>query len=158
MGHAACAFVLDLHDGDLDLQVAEGPGGAGVEPAHLLVHAAAAIAHGRDEDLTGEQMAAAEAALAVAAVGVDLDAGALQSHSHGLGGVGLDHILLDAADHGDLEGLGLGALGVAGAGGDVGGVIDHVVAEAARGHAHNWHLLGKVKNSGNGGKDSYTTM
>ena len=107
-----------------------------MEPAHLLVHHAAAVADRGDEDLAREQVAAAEAALAVAAVGVDRDTRPLERHGHGLGRLRVDHILMDAAQDRDLEGLRLGALGVARQGGDVGGVIDHVVAEAAHGHAH----------------------
>ena len=64
-----CFLCVFLQDGDLDLQVAQRPGGAGVEPAELLVHLAAAVADGADEDIAGEELAAAEAALAVAAVG-----------------------------------------------------------------------------------------
>ena len=58
-----------------------------MEPAHLLVHAAAAVADRGDEDLAREQMAAAEAALAVAAVGVDRDARALERDGDRLGGL-----------------------------------------------------------------------
>ena len=64
-----CLLRSFLQDGDLDLQVAQGPRGARVEPAELLVHLAAAVADGADEDIAGKELAAAEAALAVAAVG-----------------------------------------------------------------------------------------
>ncbi len=79
-------LILLLHDGYLDFQVAERPGGTSVEPAHLLVHTAPAVSDGRDKDIAGEQMAAAEPALAVAAVGVHRDGGALQRHGHGFTG------------------------------------------------------------------------
>ena len=107
-----------------------------MEPAHLLVHAAASVADGGDEDLALQQVAAAEAAFAVAAVGVDGDAGALQGDGDRLGGRGVDDILVDAAQNRDLEGPGLGALRVAGQGGDIGGVVHHVVAEAAGTDTH----------------------
>ena len=76
-----------------------------MEPAKLFIHAAAAVSDRGDKDLTAQQLAAAEAALAVAAVGVDGDAGALQRDGHRLGGIGLDHILVDTADNRDVEGL-----------------------------------------------------
>ena len=68
-----------------------------MEPAHLLVHATSAVADGRDENLTLQQMASAEAALAVAAVGVDGDARALETDGNGLRGPGVDDVLVDAA-------------------------------------------------------------
>ena len=48
-----------------------------MEPAELLVHLAAAVADGADEDVAREEPAAAEAALAVAAVRVHRDRRAL---------------------------------------------------------------------------------
>ena len=101
-----------------------------MEPAHLLVHATSAVADGRDENLTLQQMTSAEAALAVAAVGVDGDARALEADGYGLRGLGVDDVLVDAAQHRDLEGLLLRALGIAGQGRDIRGVVDHVVPEA----------------------------
>ena len=75
-----------------------------MEPAHLLIHAAASVADGGDKDLTLQQVAAAEAAFAVAAVGVDGDSGTLQRDGDRLGGRGVDDILVDAAQNRDLEG------------------------------------------------------
>ena len=69
-----------------------------MEPTHLLVHHAAAVADGRDKDLALEQVAPAEAALAVAAVGVDGDGGAFQSHGHGLGRLRVDDMGLVLCD------------------------------------------------------------
>ena len=78
-----------------------------MEPAHLLVHAAASVSDRGDKDFTFQQVAAAEAALAVAAVGINGNPGTLQRNGNRLGSPGVDHILMDAAQDGDLKSLGL---------------------------------------------------
>ena len=91
-----------------------------MEPAHLLVHTAASVSDGGDKDFTFQQVAAAEAALAVAAVGINGNPGALQRNGNRLGSRGVDHILMDAAQDGDLKSFGLCALRVTGQRGDIG--------------------------------------
>ncbi len=54
-----------------------------MEPAEFLVHGAAAVADGGHEDVAAEQLAAAETALAVAAVGIDRDGAALERDGDG---------------------------------------------------------------------------
>ena len=91
-----------------------------MEPAHLLVHAAASVSDRGDKDFTFQQVAAAEAALAVAAVGINGNPGTLQRNGNRLGSRGVDDILMDTAQDRDLKGLGLGALRVTGECGDIG--------------------------------------
>ena len=107
-----------------------------MEPAEFLVHGAAAVADGGHEDVAAEQLAAAETALAVAAVGIDRDGAALERDGDGFARPGIDHIFVNAAHDGDAKRFFLRTLRVARQGGDIGRVIHHVVAEAALRHAH----------------------
>ena len=103
-----------------------------MEPAEFLVHGAAAVADGGHEDVAAEQLAAAETARAVAAVGIDRDGAALERDGDGFARPGIDHIFVNAAHDGDAKRLFLRTLRVARQGGDIGRVIHHLWAQWVR--------------------------
>ena len=103
-----------------------------MEPAHFLIHFAPPVADGRNEYISRQQLAAAEAALAVAAVGVDRDGAALERDGDGFARPGIDHIFVNAAHDGDAKRLFLRTLRVARQGGDIGRVIHHLWAQWVR--------------------------
>ena len=68
-----------------------------MEPAHFLIHFAPPVADGRNEYISRQQLAAAEAALAVAAVGIDRDGTALERDGDGFARLCVNHVLVNTA-------------------------------------------------------------
>lgn len=107
-----------------------------MEPAQLLVHFTPPVTYRGDEDVPGEQLAAAEAALAVAAVSVDRYRAALKSDSDRLGCPRFDDIFLDPAQDGNSKGLSLGSLRIPGQRGYVGEIVHNIMTETSLRHTH----------------------
>ena len=95
-----------------------------MKPAQFLIHGAAAVTDGGYEDVAAEQLAAAETAFAIAAVGVDGNGAALERNGDGFARLCVDDILVNAAHDGDVKCLSFRALRVTGQDGDVGRVVD----------------------------------